>query len=84
MIADDVHEIRGMVSALPALRPDAARAARVRALGRSRLERGHRRSRNVSTVALFGRHVVAPAIAAGLFALYAADLLSITLRAFTV
>ncbi len=84
MIADDVHEIRNVVSAVPALPPHAARAARVRALCHSRLERDHRRSRNVATARQFARHVMAPAILAGLFALYAADLVGITLRALTL
>jgi hypothetical protein len=70
------------VCTLPVLVPGALRAERVRALCRARLERDRRRSRRVAAVSRFGRHIVAPALAAGLFALYAADLVSITLRTF--
>jgi hypothetical protein len=37
----------------------------------------------VAAISRFGRHIVAPALAAGLFVLYAADLVSITLRSFS-
>ena len=65
------------------LAPATARADRVRALCLARLERDRRRSTRLASISRFGRHVVTPAIIAGLFMLYAADLLSITLRAFT-
>jgi hypothetical protein len=69
---------------LPPLAPTAERTERVRALCRARLERDRRRSRRLASISRFGRHVVAPAIIAGLFLVYAVDLLSITARAFTV
>ena len=84
MIAGDVQGIRDhVVATLPRLAPTAARADHVRARCRARLERDRRRSRRLASIARFGRHVVAPAIIAGLFLVYAVDLLSITLRAFT-
>ena len=70
------------VCTLSVLAPGALRAERVRALCRARLERDRRRSRRLAALSRFGRHIVAPALAAGLFALYAADLVSITLRTF--
>jgi hypothetical protein len=77
-------EIRDhFVCTLPALVPGAVRAARVRALCRDRLERDRRRSRRLAAISRFGRHIVAPALAAGLFVLYAADLVSITVRTFS-
>jgi hypothetical protein len=72
-----------LVCALPPLVPGAARAERVRALCRAKLERDRRRSRRLAAMSRFGRHIVAPALAAGLFALYAADLVSITVRTFS-
>ena len=84
MMADDLQDIRGhVVAALPPIAPAAARAERVRALCRARLARDRRRSRRLASISRLGRHVIAPAIIAGLFLVYAADLLSITLRAFT-
>jgi len=68
---------------LPPLAPAAARTERVRALCRARLERDRRRSRRLAAILRFGRHVVAPALAAGLVALYITDLVSSTLRTFT-
>ena len=68
---------------LSPLAPAAARAEHVRAHCRARLERDRRRSMRLASISRFGRHVVAPAIIAGLVALYAADLVSSTLRAFT-
>lgn len=80
--ADDV--IRNhFACALPPLVPGSARAERVRALCRARLERGRRRSKRLAEISRFGRHFVVPALAAGLFALYAADLVSITVRTFS-
>ena len=73
-----------LVGTVPALVPRAVRAERVRALCRAKLERDRRRSRRLAAVSHFGRHIVAPALAAGLFALYAADLVSITVRTLTV
>ena len=72
-----------MPLSLPPLAPAAARTERVRARCLARLERDRRRSRLIASLSRLGRHVVAPAILAGLFAVYAADLLSITLRVFT-
>ena len=72
-----------MSLSLTPLAPTAARAERVRARCRARLERDRRRSRRLAAISRFGRHVVAPAIIAGLFLVYAVDLLSITLRPFT-
>jgi hypothetical protein len=66
------------------LAPATARAERVRALCLARLESDRRRSTRLAAISRFGRQVVTPAIIAGLFMLYAADLLSTTLRAFTV
>jgi hypothetical protein len=84
MTADDGREIRDhVVATLPLLRPGAARAQRVQAQCRARLERDRRRSRQLASISRFGRHVAAPAIVAALVALYAADVLSITLRVFT-
>ena len=84
MIAGDLQDIRDLaVTTLPPLPPAAARDERVRALCRRRLERDRRRSRRLASISRLGRHVVAPAIIAGLFLVYAADLLSSTLRAFT-
>jgi hypothetical protein len=68
---------------LPPLAPAAGRTDRVRALCRARLDRDRRRSRRLAAVANLGRHVVAPAILAGLLLVYAADLLTIALRSFT-
>lgn len=72
-----------LVCALPALLPGSIRAQRVRALCRARLERDRRRSRRLAAISRFGRQIVVPALAAGLFALYAADLVSITVRTFS-
>ena len=84
MMAGDRQDIRDhVVATLPTLAPAAGRAERVRALCRARLERDRRRSRRLAAISRLGRHVVAPAIIAGLFLVYAADLLSITLRTFT-
>jgi hypothetical protein len=80
----DLPDMRDhIVATLPPLAPAAARVERVRALCRARLERDRRRSRRLASMSRLGRHVVAPAIIAGLFLAYAADLLSTTLRAFT-
>ena len=80
----DLPDMRDhIVATLPPLAPAAARAERVRALCRARLERDRRRSRRLASISRLGRHVVAPAIIAGLFLVYAADLLSRTLGAFT-
>ena len=51
--------------------PDADRARRVRSRCLARLERDRRRSARMTTVAVFGRRVVAPAFAAVLCAAYA-------------
>ena len=84
MMADDLPDIRDhVVATLPPLVPTAARTERVRALCRARLERDRRRSRRLASISRLGRHLVLPALSAGLFVLYAADLLSITLRVFT-
>ena len=83
MTRDTADEIRNhAVCALPMLRSESGRAGRVRALCRARLERDRRRSRRLAAISLFGRHLVVPALAAGLFALYATDLVFITLRIF--
>jgi hypothetical protein len=83
-MTDEARAIRDhVVSALPQLVPPAARTERVRTLCSTRLERDRHRSARVAAITRFGRHIVAPAIVAGLFASYAADLLSITLRTFT-
>lgn len=80
----DLNDISDhVVATLPPLRLDSARAARVRARCLARLHHDHLRSRRLASISHFGRHIVAPAIIAGLFALYAADLLSITRRTFT-
>lgn len=71
------------VCPLPPLVPGSVRAERVRALCRAKLERDRRRSRRLAAISRFGRHIVAPALAAGLFVLYAADLVSITVRTFS-
>jgi len=84
MIAGRPQDVRDhVVATLAPLAPAAARAERVRALCRARLERDRRRSRRLASISRLGRHIVAPAIIAGLFLVYAVDLLSITLRAFT-
>jgi hypothetical protein len=84
MTRDTADDIRHhAVCALPALSADTRRAERVRALCRTRLEHNRRRSRRLAAISLFGRHLVVPALAAGLFALYATDLVSITLRTFS-
>lgn len=83
MTRDTVDEIRtDAVCALPTLVPEAGRAERVRARCRARLECDRRRSRRRAAISLFARHRIVPALAAGLFALYATDLVSITLRTF--
>jgi hypothetical protein len=83
MRPDTADEIRQhAVCALPALRSDACRAKRLRAMCRTRLEHDRRRSRRLALISQFGRHLVVPALTAGLFVLYAADLVSITLRTF--
>ena len=70
--------------ALPPLTPRLAQAERVRARCCARLDRDRRRSRRLAAVSQFARHVVAPAILAGLVVLYAADVVDITLRTFTL
>ena len=83
MTRDIADEIRADVfGALPTLVSDAGRAERVRARCRARLEADRRRSRRLAAMTRFGRHLVVPALAAGLFALYATDLVSITVRTF--
>jgi len=83
MTPESAGEIRNhCVYALPPLVPGAGRADRVRALCRAKLERDRRRSRRLAAISRFGRHVVAPALAAGLLVLYATDLVSITVRTF--
>ena len=83
MTPDTADEIRTHgVCALPTLMSEAGRAERVRALCRAKLERDRRRSRRLAAISRFGRHFVVPALGAGLFALYATDLVSITLRTF--
>ena len=82
MKRDNADEMRAdVVRALPTLVSDAGRAERVRARCRARLDCDRRRSRRLAAISLFGRHLVVPALA-GLFSLYAMDLLSITLRTF--
>jgi hypothetical protein len=84
MMFDAADDVRNhLVSALPRLTPGRVHADRVRALCLAQLERAHRRSRRLNVITRFGRHVVAPAIAGGLFALYAADLVVTTLRTLT-
>ena len=84
MTRDIADEIRADVfAALPTLVSEADRAERVRARCCARLEGDRRRSRRLAAISLFGRHLVAPALAAGLLALYAVDLVSITVRTFT-
>ena len=83
MTRDSADEMRAdVVCALPTLVSDAGRAERVRARCRARLDGDRRRSRRLAAISRFGRHLVMPALAAGLFALYAMDLVSITLRTF--
>lgn len=72
-----------VISVLPVLVSEPGRAERVRALCRAKLERDRRRSRRLAAISLVGRHLVVPALAAGLFALYLTDLVSITLRTFS-
>jgi hypothetical protein len=85
MTPESAGEIRDhFVCTLPPLVPAAVRAERVRALCRAKLERDRRRSRRLAAISRIGRHIVAPALAAGLFVLYAADLVSITVRTFGV
>ena len=68
---------------LPTLTPQRARADRVRALCRARLERDRQRSRRLGAMSRLGRDVVAPALVGGLVLLCAADLLSNAVRTFT-
>jgi hypothetical protein len=83
MTPDTADEIqRVVVCDLPTLSCDARRAERVRAMCRTKLEHERRRSRRLAVISQFGRHLVVPALTAGLFALYAADLVSITVRTF--
>lgn len=82
-MTSEANDVIHFACTLPPLVPGAARAARVRALCRSRLERDRRRSKRLADISRFGRHFVVPALAAGLFALYAADLVSITVRTFS-
>ena len=83
-MTDETHDVsHHLVSALPPLTPGLARAERVRARCCASLDRDRRRSRRLSAASRFVRHVVAPAILAGLFALYAADVVGITLRTLT-
>ena len=84
MIAGDLHAIRHhVVATLPQLLPEAVRAERMRTRCMARLMRDRRRSSRFASISRFGRHLVLPAITAGLFVLYAADLLTATLRVFT-
>ena len=78
--ADDMPDDR--VCVLPTLMPDAGRAERVRRLCRAKLESDRRRAGRLAALSRFGHHLVVPALAAGLFALYAADVVSITLRTY--
>jgi hypothetical protein len=83
-MTSDADEIRNhVVCSLPTLVSRTGRARRVRARCVAKLERDRRRSRRLAAIAVFGRHLVVPALAAGLFALYAKDLVSITLRTFS-
>ena len=86
-MTSEANDVIHFACTLPPLVPGAARAARVRADGRSvrhhELERDRRRSKRLADISRFGRHFVVPALAAGLFALYAADLVSITVRTFS-
>ena len=82
-MTSEANDVIHFACTLPPLVPGAARAERVRALCRSRLERDRRRSKRLADISRFGRHFVVPALATGLFALYAADLVSITLRTFS-
>ena len=84
MTLDAAGEIRNhLMCTLPPLVPGAVRAERVRALCCAKLERDRRRSRRLAAISRFGRHIVAPALAAGLLMLYAVDLLSIAARTFS-
>lgn len=84
MTVDAADEIRDhVVCTLPPLTPGSGRAEGVRAMCRARLERDRRRSHRRAALSRFGRHVVAPALTAGLFARYATDVVSITLRTFS-
>jgi hypothetical protein len=84
MTCQAADEIRNhLACTLPPLVPGAVRAERVRALCRAKLERDRRRSKRLAEISRIGRHFVVPALAAGLFALYAADLVSITVRTFS-
>jgi hypothetical protein len=84
MTHDDADGIRNHeVCSLPTLVCEAGRARRVRALCLAKLERDRRRARRLGAIAVFGRHLVVPALAAGLFVLYASDVVSITLRTFS-
>ena len=67
-------------STLPVLVADTARAERVRARCRARLERGRRRSRKLAALADVGRRIIPPALAAILYAAYLADLVHTALR----
>jgi hypothetical protein len=72
-----------MSLSLPQLSPTPAHTERTRAVCLRRLDRDRMRSRRLAAVSRFGRHIVAPAIAAVLVMLYAADLVSVTVRTFT-
>lgn len=65
---------------LRALEPDRARGERTRALCRARLARKARRSGRAAALGAFGRRVLAPAVVAGLGALYLASLVGHALR----
>ena len=95
MKSDETLDVTNhLVARLSPLTPGSMRAERVRALCRARLEHDRRSStrflperlRDVpcpAALSRFGRHVVAPAIVAGLFVLYAAHVVTITLRTLT-
>ena len=84
MMPDQVHDVQNhVVSMLPRLTGQGARANRVRALCRARLDRDRRRARWLAVMSRFGRNVVAPVLVGGLVALCGVDLLSNAVRAFT-
>ena len=68
------------MNTLPPLRPDAARAQRVRSRCLARFERDRRQSARMTTLARFGRRIVAPAFAAVLCAAYALALVDTAVR----
>lgn len=73
-----------LLTHLRALQPDVRNAQRVRARCRTRLERDNRRSQHWTTATRVIRESATSLLAAGLCMFYAAELVKIAARVFTI